>query len=79
MIVQIRVRENTGEYRAAIPGEFAVAALEEIHRKSDVYNRWLWTRDWIARWCLIKAEEVSGSPVEADKWIRRYQAIRGIE
>jgi hypothetical protein len=78
VIVQVKTRDNNGRYVNAIPSEFAIAAFNAIYR-TDYTDGWRWLRDWLARWCLIRAQDCSIYNESADRWIRRYQAIRGIE
>lgn len=77
MTVQIKTRDKNGKYVNACASDFAVAAFNHILQFSS-YDGWQWMRDWLARWCLIKAQEASGDSVLADKWIERYQQIREI-
>lgn len=53
------------------------AAIEEA--TSDRAHGWLWLRDKLGHWCLRKAEAEYARPAMADRWIARYQAVRGIE
>ena len=77
MIIQIKTRDDQGRWYAAPLGEFTRTALEEALCRANG-DGWDFLRHWIGIVCLRRAEDNSGNPVEADKWIGRYQAIRGI-
>lgn len=79
MIVDIKVRREDGRYQRAASGEFAEAALRQIIDSASISDGWWFLRLWIGVVCLKRAERNSGEAAVADKWIRRYQAIRGIE
>ena len=40
---------------------------------------WTWLRNCLASWCLERAKETAGNDAQADEWIERYRAIRGIK
>ena len=86
MIVKIQVRDNTGtfRYRDSNVGEFAEVTLRQVLDDGklgaiDRTDGWWWLRQWLCRVLLDKAKEHAHESIAADKWIRRYQAIRGIE
>jgi hypothetical protein len=74
MIVDIRIRDDNGQFTNASAHAFAQAALKQIGN-----HGWVWMRTQIAKYCIQKAEEYAENPEVADRWYRRYQSIRGIE
>ena len=78
MQVKIQVRGDDGKYRNSVAGEFAEASIKEIIRSGNA-DGWWFLRLWLCKVCLKLAERHSDKPETADSWIKRYQAIRGIE
>lgn len=78
MIVQIKVRDDSGKYREALNGEFAEASLRQSLKLGDG-DGWRWFRFWLLRMCIDRITENCQQPEVADKWYRRYVALRGIE
>ncbi len=74
MIIQIRTRGDNGKFKDANPYDFAQSALDRIED-----GGWDWLRTQLGKFCLDKARSAAESPVRADAWIARYQAIRGIQ
>ena len=84
MIVKIQVRDAAGafQYRDANVSEFAQVSLRQIIDDGlggSERDGWWWMRQWLGSVCIQQAERYSGTPEVADRWYRRYQAIRGIE
>ena len=75
-----------GKMTSGIPwaGEKADMFFSVILSDAPLYGganqsqRWNWLRDKLAGWCLRKAQRCGGF-AEADLWIERYKAIRGIK
>lgn len=78
VIVQIRTRDDKGKYKDACAYDFAQAAIGQICNATGGFDGWVWLRGQLERYCLNRASEAHGNPTVADKWIQRYQALRGI-
>ena len=71
MSVQIKTRTNDGKFCDCTPRDFADAALNKIAE-----HGWRWLQMQL---CLLRAEDSKHSDMEADVWIERYRALRGIK
>lgn len=78
MIPHIKFKDWSGKWTSGTEREKAHAFFESIHSPGRS-NPWGWLRNCLASWCLVQATGCAGNATDADKWIGRYRAIRGIE
>lgn len=82
MTGQLKIRDDDGKYVSATAHDRAMCAFQVVMDDAGYHTEdsgWIWLRDKLARFCLKTAQNNSYHFARADKWIRRYQAIRGIE
>lgn len=86
MQVRVQVRADNGAfaYRDSNLGEFADYTLNRIiddgTYSPNGSDGWWWIKQWLCMVLIRRAEKCAmRSPLQADLWFRRYQAIREIQ
>ena len=76
MIAYIKFKDHLGRWTTGVSlRDNAYAFFDNLNE----VRVWTWLRNCLASWCLKQAQESAGRDDEADLWIARYQAIRGIK
>jgi hypothetical protein len=79
--VEINLRKNGKFAGKPWPSEAVKAGLDfGLNAGEDAsIDGWWFVHQWLCKWLLDKASDRAMHPEQADRWIARYVAIRGVK